>query len=150
MARRYSVNGTDTTTANTTQIGVAVANTGVRGRIYDFLVGSVATPADNAAEFYIARFTASGTATGMVPVALDPADPSALSTGLVNNSAEPTYTAGANLLKFAHNQRATFRWVAAPQSELVIPNTLNNGIGVLANAVGGAAVAETYTILFEE
>ena len=46
-----------------------------------------------------------------------------------NHTVEPTYTAAKELLEVPLNTRATFRWAAAPGSELVIPATNDAGIG---------------------
>lgn len=148
MGRRYSVYGTDTNTASTTQIEVR-STTAIRPRIYDLVISSNATPADNSGEYAFRRTTTVGTSTSFTPVALDPGDPASTATSGVNHSAEPTYTASSDLLHFATNQRATFRWVAAPMGELVLPAAAN-GVGCLAVAVGGSAVAMQYQIYFEE
>ena len=148
MGRRYSGYGSDTNTASTTQVELR-STTAIRPRIYDFLIGSNATPADNSGEYVFRRTTTAGTSTAFTPVALDPGDPSATGTFGVNHSAEPTYTANADLLHFATNQRATFRWVAAPMGELVLPAAAN-GVGLLAVAVGGSAVAMQYQCHWEE
>lgn len=148
MGRRYSGYGSDTNTASTTQVELR-STTAIRPRIYDLLVSSNATPADNSGEYVLKRSTTIGTSTSFTPVALDPGDPAATATFGVNHSAEPTYTANSDLLHFATNQRATFRWVAAPMGELVLPAAAN-GVGLFAVAVGGSAVAMQYTIHFEE
>lgn len=103
-----------------------------RGRIYDITVGSVATPDDQAADFLINRTTAVGTeGSGLVPNNLDPGGPAgAYDSGLGVFSVEPTQTAAKQLLAFQLNQRATFRWVAAPGSELVMAATQNNGANI--------------------
>lgn len=147
--RRYSIATTDTNTAATTQLGL-VGTSAVRPQIFDILVSSVATPADNAGEYFVQRITTTGTSTGVTPAALDSGDPAATCPAGANHSAEPTYTANTVCLRFATNQRATFRWVAAPESELKGPATASNGFGLLANAVGGSAVAMAYTVLFAE
>src|SRR5262245_5842691 len=92
-----------------------------RGRITDVVVGSVATPADQAADFLLNRTTAVGTeGSGLVPNNLDPAGPAgAYDSGLGVFGAEPTYTVAKQLLAFQLNQRATFRWVGAPGYELI-------------------------------
>src|SRR5262245_55467885 len=121
MGRRYSGYGTDTNTNSTAQVELR-STTAIRPRIYDFIIGSAATPADNAGEFVFRRTTTAGTCGAtFTPVALDPGDPSATATFGYNHSGEPTYTANNDLLHFAVNMRATFRWVAAPLSELVLP-----------------------------
>jgi len=149
MARRYNVFAGDTNTAATTMWGVTSAAT-VRPSIYDIIIGSVATPADNSFHYRMGRYTAAGTSTAFTPVSLDPADPASLASAGVNHSAEPTYTANAYLLDIAGNQRACVRWIAAPGGELKMPATAANGIGCLSVAVGGSAVAMTFTIHFEE
>ena len=50
--------GTDKTLINIFHAAATPTN---RGRLYDVLVGSVATPADQAADFYLGRTTAVGT-----------------------------------------------------------------------------------------
>jgi hypothetical protein len=149
MARRYSISGSDTNTAATTQLGLT-STAAIRPQIYDVLIGSVATPADNAWEFFLQRYTAAGTSTAVTPQALDPGDPAATATAGINHSAEPTYTANAIMLRPAGNQRASYRWVARERGEIILPATAANGIGTLANAVGGAAVAMSYTQHYEE
>ena len=149
MARRYAAVGSDTNTAGTTVWSLTSATT-IRPRIYEFLIGSVATPADNAWEFILGRTTAAGTSTAFTPIALDPADPAALAAAGFNHTVEPTYTANAQVLRLAGNQRAAVRWVAAPGGEIVLPATAANGIGCLSNAVGGSAVAMSFTVHWEE
>jgi hypothetical protein len=149
MARRYIVPNTDTNTAATTMAGIT-STAAIRPVIYDFLIGSVATPADNAGEYFLQRFTAAGTSTAFTAAKVDPGDPAATAICGVNHSVEPTYTANDVGLRIAVNQRATFRWVAAPGSELKMPATAANGFGLLANAIGGSAVTTAFTLFFEE
>ena len=61
----------------------------------------------------------------------------------------PTYTANTILWSAGVNQRATYRWVAAPGSELLIPATASNGIGVAAKSAAytGDALA---SVMFAE
>lgn len=121
-----------------------------RGRILDVIVGSVATPADQAADFLINRSTAVGTeGSGLVPNNLDPGGPAGdIDSGLAH-SAEPTYTAAKQLLAFQLNQRATFRWVAAPGCELIMTATQNNGAGIYT-VTSTSTQNHGATILFEE
>lgn len=149
MPRPYNGYGTDTNTANTTQVELRSATT-IRPFVYDLLVSSNATPADNSGEYALRRTTTAGTAgSTFTPVALDPGDPASLATFNVNHSAEPTYTANSDLLHFATNQRATFRWVAAPDGEIILPAAAN-GMGLISLAVGGSAVAMQYTCHWKE
>ncbi len=126
-----------------------VGTTGIRPSIYDVLVGTTGTPADNALEFLLQNHTADGTGDALTPTALDSGDPPAGGAYLGNHSAEPTYSAGEVLLKFGLNQRATFRWVAAPGSEIVLPASATAGAGLVGFH---ASYTGLYTgaILFEE
>ena len=149
MARRYAIDGQDTNTATTSILGLTSATT-VRPRIFDLIMGSDATPADNAAKYVLQRYTAAGTATSVTPQAIDPGDPAALASAGKAHTVEPTYTASAIMLHWAQNQRATFRWVAAPMSEIVLPATAANGVGIQSITVAGSAVNTNATILYEE
>lgn len=149
MGRRYSIDGQDTNTAATTLIGLTSAAT-VRPKIYDLVLGSDATPADNAAEYVLQRYTAAGTSTGVTPQALDPGDPAALASAGEAHTVEPTYTANAIMLQWAQNQRLTFRWVAAPMGEIILPATAANGVGVQVIGTAGSAVNTNCTIHYEE
>ena len=147
--RKYSVSGARTNTAAKTVINVTSAST-IRPSIYDIVFGSDATPADNAASYYVQRHTAAGTSTAFTPIALDPADPASLAASGFNHTVEPTLTASSYLLEWSQNQRATFRWVAAPNSELVMPATAANGLSVVTNSIGGSAVNVTCSLLYLE
>jgi hypothetical protein len=109
---------------------VLVSTSAIRPEIYDMIVGSSATPADNALTIKVQRFTAAGTTTALTPQALDPADPASTSTAGKTATAEPTYTANAILWHIALNQRATHRWVADPRGPLKLPATASNGAGL--------------------
>ena len=137
MSRRYAIDGQDSTVANESILGLT-STANIRPKIYDILCGSDATPADNAFEFVLQRFTAAGTSTAVVPTALDPGDPAATGIAGEAHTVEPTYTANLILLMWMMNQRATFRWVAAPGSEFVMPATAANGLGVQPITVGAA------------
>ena len=146
---RFSIDGQDTNTAGTTILGITGAAT-TRPRIYDIIVGSDATPADNTAEYVLQRTTAAGTSTSVTPQKLDPLSAAAVAIAGEAHSSEPTYTADAVLLQWAQNQRATFRWVAAPGGELVVAAVTASGIGMKAIDIAGSAVNTNVTIHFEE
>lgn len=134
--RRYSVDHQTAAGSNLT-IGEVIAGTTTRIRIYDIVVGSDAAPADNAGEYNMIRGTVSGTGTSVTPRALDSADPSALATAKQGTFTGQTKTANSSLLMIALNQRATFRWVAVPDGELVVPATSDNWIGLESIANSG-------------
>jgi len=124
------------------------ATTPRRGKLYELLFGSEASPADNSFLWQVQRCTTAGTSTGVTPTALDSADAVALSDVGENHTVTPTLTAGAILLSVPLNQRATFRWVAAPYGELVYPATANNGLAI--ETPTASLVAVTATMHFEE
>lgn len=138
MSRRYSAAGDQAVGSNATVLGVTSAAT-IRPKLYDVLVGCAVTPADEATNFVVQRYTAAGTATSVTPQGLDPGDPAALASAGSNHSGEPTYTSAAILLTIPLNQRATFRWVASPGGELVMPATAANGLGIYSLAATGSA-----------
>lgn len=141
-------------TANTSQgatISITASSTSGplrRGKVYDVLVGTAGTPADAYVEWSIARITTNSTATAFVATPLDPADGTALSVVTINSTTMGTVTAGSELWYVGVNQRASYRWVAAPGSELVWPATSSNGL--VLRAKGSATVTPTGTILFQE
>ena len=105
-----------------------------RGFVYDFMFGSDGTPADNALVYKLDRQTSVGTGSAAVPAPLDPGDAAGLLVGTTNNTIEPTVTAATQLVEVPVNQRASYRWVAAPGGELVIPATNVAGIGARAKS----------------
>ena len=115
-----------------------------RGQVYDVIVGTNGTPADNYMTFDISRQTATGTSTSITPTLLNPADAAMLGVATANSTAEPTITANSSLLYFGLNQRATQRWIAAPGSELVYPATTANGFALraLSGSYTGTATGE--------
>ena len=156
FGRNYSVNGNCVNGASATlPIANLVGAATIRPGIFDISIGSDATPADNAAKYAIQRGTTAGTWAGaggaaITPQALDPADPAALATanqGLA--SVGPTLTASAFLLQFSTNQRATYRWVAAPGSELKIPATASNSLNLMS-LVSTASVNTVFSFLYAE
>lgn len=120
-----------------------------RGKVYDLLVGTNGTPADNYVEWAIQRVTVPSTGTSITAQALDPADAAALATSVANSSTEGTVTAGSDLLYVGVNQRASYRWVAAPGSELVWPATSCAGF-VLRARSGAYTGTATGTWMFQE
>lgn len=139
-----------TTTYGGAIIGLTGANSAPRRiKIYDLLIGTNGTPADNFVEFDISRVTTASTATSATPTALDVADATSLTTTTVNSSSPGTITANTNVLYDGFNQRASYRWVAAPGGELVSPATSSAGFQIRARS-GGYTGTFTATIHFQE
>jgi len=137
------------TASTTLAVGsvTAAASNPRRGKVYDFVIGSEATPADNAFLWSVQRCTTAGTATTATPLALDPADSTAATlVGGTNHTVDPT--GAVETMRVGLNQRATFRWVAAPGSELLIPATASNGLKW--ETPTSSAVLISATVLVEE
>jgi hypothetical protein len=150
MGRNYSITDDQTMTASPGDSVLSlVGTTGIRPSVYDVLVGTTGTPVDNALEFFLQNHSADGTGDALTPTPLDYGDPAAGGTYLGNHSVEPTYTAGEIMLKFGLNQRATFRWVASPGSEIVLPASATAGVGLMGMHASYTGLY-TGTILFEE
>lgn len=118
-------------------------------RIYDVLIGTDGTPADNFVAWDISKQTAVGTSTVVTAVPLDNSFRAAGTIAEVNYTGEGTITAASSVFFIGVNQRASYRWVAAPGSELVIPATDENGFALRAKSAAYTGTA-TGTMLFEE
>lgn len=114
-----------------------------RNKTYDLMVGSEASPADNAFLYLVQRITTAGTSTAVTPSPIDPADAASGMTAGQNDTIEPTYTAGLVMLRIPVNQRATFRWVAGQGAELVVPATASNGLGIQTPTSSAVAISAT-------
>jgi hypothetical protein len=129
MPKKFSINGSQAVASPTDSVLGLTSATTVRPEIYHFVLGCQATPADNALNWLLQRYTAAGTATAVTPHALDPSDPAALASAGEDHSVEPTYTAGAILGEFSVNQRASLPWYAREGREIKLPATAANGVG---------------------
>jgi len=148
MARySFSATGTATTTTDILSIITAAASPR-RFNIYDLMFGSSASPADNAFLWTVNRRTGAATAGSAVTgQTLDASD--TIASTLVGNSLPTSNGAGAGIiLSVPLNQRATFRWVAAPGSEIVASNATSNGWGIATPT--SSAVSITTTALVTE
>lgn len=112
-----------------------------RNKTYDVVIGSEASPADNAFLYLLQRCTTAGTSTAVTPSPIDPADAASGMTAGQNDTVEPTYTAGLVMLRLPLNQRATFRWVAGQGGELVVPATASNGLGFQTPTSSAVAIS---------
>lgn len=125
---------------------VADATTVRRMRFYDLALGSEAAPADNAFLWTVDRVSGTPAGSAVTAQPLDPADAAALADVL--EALTGNGTVGVRLLSIPLNQRASFRWVAAPGSELGTPATAGNGI--IIQTPTASTVAITGTVLFTE
>lgn len=121
-----------------------------RGKINNIILSSGAAPDDQASKFEVKRTTGVGTeAGGQTPVLLDPDTVASSFDAGYGHSVEPTETANSEILALSLNQRASISWLANPGSELIMPATTNNGIGVVRRSSTSAYVIDC-TIIFEE
>lgn len=144
---RYSVSHNTPVGSDLDIINLTGAAT-IRCKLYDMILGSDAGPADNANQYELARSTSVGSGgSALTEAPLDPLTVAATASALGGTfSAGPTE--GNVLLEFGLNQRATFRWVAAPGSELISAATANNGL--MLSTRGSSAYAISATFLWEE
>ena len=133
--------------ASVAQILVVNATTTVRRiKVYDYMVACIATPADAVFTHQIKRTSADPTGASVTPSPLDVAD--AIAVGAAWDTVTIIATEGVVLLEVPLNHRATYRWVAAPGSELVGPATDNNGIA--GSMLAATTTDFAGTMLFEE
>ncbi len=128
MADKYAVGLTQTTVSTNAgpdgsdAVGELLGVVTVRGAIYDLLFSHGAAPADTVIRWEVMRAgTASATGAAAVENPLDPDAPAADILSEEEITASGTVQADSQVLDFDLNQRATFRWVAAPGGEIIIP-----------------------------
>ncbi len=132
MPRKYSVTQVTAaqSAANKASVGVT-ATTAVRPALWEVQLSSVATPADQAAEWYFGRFTAwtTPTSSSQAAVALDDSDPSPTGVGF-KTVTDATMTVVVNI-DVAVNLRATYRWIAAPDEYVIAGALTTKGLYAL-------------------
>ena len=147
MGDRYAATGEQTAveaSPSETTLNVFNPGTTVRGRMYEILFSQGGAPADTVIQWLVQRSTVVGTeGAGVVPAPLDIDAPASILDGAEDHTAEPTYTAATELLDFDLNQRATFRFVAAPGGEFLIPAVADNGIGAVPASATYTGIART-------
>lgn len=129
-----------------TQVDVTAATGATtlrRAWLYDLMFGVDGTPADNVVVWKADRQTSTGTRTAITPPPLDAADAAILIVCGGNTTIEAIITAATQLIEIAVNQRASYRWVAAPGGELVVPATNVAGIGIRAKSPAYASTVTT-------
>lgn len=151
MARSYSIQFTGANgNVGFPQLMIYMASAaGVRPKIFEFVIGSSAAPVDYSSRYQIARTITADPTGGAAPTigALDGADPAALASAY--DSCTGGTTLSTILYMVAVNQRATFRWVAAPGKEFVVPNTIHVGAGIQI-AAQSTAYNTDLSLLWEE
>lgn len=145
--RCYGVNGSGANTSGNGLLHV-VGTAAIRPAVFDLMVGARAAPADYACTYDVARGSGAASGGGAVtPNPLVPTDPASTSSGYQNSTGGSTK--GVILLSFSCNQRCTFRWVAAPGSELVCTLAANASVAIWANTPSTEFTVQT-CMLFAE
>lgn len=148
MAGNFAVIANQGTTSSSNKtVGTLIAAATVVPRLYDFTISASGTPADNALVWTWQRMTADGTGTSVTPrsISYSPgivAPVAALCTAKSNYTVEGTYTASTELFSQGINQRAAYRWVAAPGGELVVPAVAAAALGLLTKSAGYTGQAD--------
>jgi len=150
MSRRYSIYDSATASAAQTILGLAGA-TSQEGHVYELIVGSQATPADQAINYKLAASAgiATGSGASLVPEPLSIGGIAAQSNGKITYASEPTYS-GNPLLRFSINQQATFRWVTASDEGIVLSASATAGVGIQVTSVTGGSPTVEANIHFAE
>lgn len=121
-----------------------------RLRLSELIIGSdAATLGTSNFRFEVQRSTAAATGTAITPEPLDPADAACVALMKSNLSVQGTNTAGKIPITIPLNEQATFRWVANPGSEIVVPATANNGLHINTPVAGNTPSAHA-SIIFSE
>lgn len=150
--KRFATTGTANASATAASAGIVKleGTAATRGAIYewDFGTAAAAAPVDQNYQVRIKRQTTSGTWSAATPAALDTADPAAVCVG--GSASTAAGTASTVLFVIGVNARAGFRWVAIPDSELILPATASNGIIMEYAAVSGGTDSNSGVFFHQE
>lgn len=149
MPGHFSVSATGITNGSDLPIINLEGGTAVRHALYDVIIGSDDTPADKAARYVVERTTDAGTGgSALTEAPMDPADPASLVTA--KSGTFGTKPADANeMLMISVNQRATFRWVAAPGGGIIAAAAAADGLMLNSEAASSAWATEATLIWLE-
>jgi hypothetical protein len=141
MPRRYAVSIAGQTNTAGKVLWDILATATVRPTLYDLIIGSHATPADNSCQYevYLAADAGTTPTASVTPKALDATDPAATASSHKGiYSVDPAVSGGA-LLEIPLNLRCTFRWIATPGGELIASAATTSGFLFKSIAVSGSA-----------
>lgn len=140
------------TTSTTIGVGSLEAPTSSfrRVRLCELICGSdAATLGTSNFRWEVQRSTTASTGTSVTPEPLDSAEAACAAVLKSNLTVQGTNTAGKIPLTIPLNEQATFRWVANPGFEIIIPATANNGLHFNTPVSGGTPSAAA-TVVFDE
>lgn len=156
MARNYNVRTTCTINSSTTNAPLNIISAAtVAPFIYEINSGCVATPANQAVEWAVNRFTAVGNNQGAItPSRVNAPGGTAIvaaTTAGTGSSAFNTYTANDYPHGWAQNQNTAYRWVAStPDRRIELPSTTANGVGIMPIAATASILSWSLNVAFEE
>ncbi len=136
----YNVSFVDAISTGYLTAASLVRGAAKRAFMSEMLIGINGTMSDEVADWRIRRITTDGgTSSAVTPNPVDGADGVAITAGAENYTIESTITADSELLEATIHRRATYRWVAQPGKELVIPDTAGGGLAfeILAPSAAG-------------
>ena len=137
MGDRYAATGTVVIDAAPDTLLALNGFATTRGRIYDFGFGCLGSPSDVTVQWEISRsLTDIAVGTAVTEAPLDGDAPAAALIAISDVMTEPTYT--QVLFDIGLNLRASWRWVAAPEGEIMVP-AATSAVGLVPT--GTAAVA---------
>jgi hypothetical protein len=138
VSKRFAATHETPAGNNLTMMLLASISGTQRGWLYDIIISSYATPASLAGEFAVIRGTVPGTGAG--PLNTWGLDPLNTDTGFIADGGTftgHTKTSNSALLSVGLHQRQTFRWVARPGRQIVIPAVADNWVGIECVSHGG-------------
>jgi hypothetical protein len=148
--KKYSVICNSIGTASPATLANLIGGTTVRPRAYEASFGSTpVAPVDQAATIMMTRTTAIGTAGSTpTPASLDNQEVPSITTGAIAHTGEPTKTSPF-LWQVGLNHRASWRWVANQDYELMAAASATNGV-CLTQSANTANYGHTGVLLFLE
>ena len=156
MATTYKTLILTAVSSNTTATSGAGAYR--RQKLYDILIGTNGVPADNYMEFDVERATITATAAAFTSFisslssnfTFDPADTNIVAGIAINSTAEGGLSPVSEAWYIGINQRASYRWVAAPGSEIVLPAVSSNALQLRSRSGGYTGTATATTLVQEQ
>lgn len=150
MSEKYAISGENNHSSSLLDLVQITNVTTRRARIYDIVLGTEGTMADEVATWVLDRFTTAPTDTTATPRALDFSAPASAYTDCGENATVASVrSADTELLEIPLHFRAAFRWVAVPGGEIMMEVTATDGIAILATAPTTTPLARA-TMHFDE
>ena len=150
MSEKYAIEGENNHSSSLLDLVQITNVTTRRARIYDFVISTQGTMADEVATWVFDRFTTAPTDTTATPRALDFTAPASAYTDCGTNATVASVrSADTELMVVNVHFRAAFRWVAVPGGEIMMEVTATDGVSILASAPSTTPLANA-AIHFDE